>query len=315
METFSPPIKKNNKGKGINPTYLGLFLAGLVILAILVPGYIWIKNSFIKPTEAPEVESVLEAQIGLPFQALIPAYLPRRVGRAEVQIDTSQSGPGGEPMLQLLYPIGRGGQGSLILQEWLPSNPTTNLASAAISAINQGMTVVRCNCHCTSQTECDLSDVELVLGSLHINVKLSDSNILTPTEMQFILDTLGPAANSQVFSSMKDVPVTYSLPPAVEVPVNDQGVQEVTLIVQPEGYNPAHFSVKKGIPVHLIFRQLGEVGCGNELIFAWGKGESTELELASAADKQELSFTPEETGDFQFNCPHHIYVGAMTVVD
>ncbi len=78
---------------------------------------------------------------------------------------------------------------------------------------------------------------------------------------------------------MKDVPVTYSLPPAVEVPLNDQGVQEVTLVVLPEGYNPAHFSVKKGLPVHLIFRQLGQVGCGDELIFTWGKGKSADLKL------------------------------------
>jgi hypothetical protein len=308
-----PPSKK--KSRKINPDGLGLIIAGLVILAIIIPGYLWIKASLVKPTEAPEVEAVLQAQTGLPFQALIPAYLPRRVDRSNVQIDASQPGPGGEPMLQLLYPIRKG---SLVLQEWLPKIPTSNLASAAISAINQGMTVVRCNCHCTSQTQCDLSDVELVIGSLHINVKLSDANILTPTEMQFILDTLGPAANSQVYSSMKDVPVTYSLPPAVEVPLNDRGVQELTLVVQPEGYNPAHFSVKRGIPVHLIFRELGEVGCGDELIFTWGnkgKGQSADLKLASADDKQELEFTPEETGDFQFNCPHHIYVGAMTVVD
>jgi plastocyanin domain-containing protein len=85
--------------------------------------------------------------------------------------------------------------------------------------------------------------------------------------------------------------------------------------VLPEGYNPAHFSVKKGLPVRLIFRQLGQVGCGDELIFTWAKGKSTDLKLASATDKQVLEFTPQETGDFQFNCPHHLYIGAMTVVD
>jgi hypothetical protein len=304
-----PPSRQKNRK--INPNCLGLMIAGLVILAILIPGFLWVKASLTKPTEAPEVEKVLEAQTGLPFQALIPAYLPRRVDRTGVQIDTSQPGPGGEPMLQLLYPIRTG---SLILQEWLPRTPTAGLASAAISTI-QGMTVVRCNCQCQSETQCTLSDVELVIGALHINVKLSDTSILTPEEMQFILNTLGPATNSRVFSSMKDVPVTYSLPPAVEIPLNDSGVQEVTLIVMPEGYNPAHFSVKKGLPVRLIFRQLGQVGCGNELIFSWGKGKSEELELASPSDQKELVFTPEETGDFQFNCPHRIYVGAMTVVD
>jgi hypothetical protein len=160
-----------------------------------------------------------------------------------------------------------------------------------------------------------LSDVELSIGTLHIRVQISDPGILTAQELQFIFNTLGPTANRQVYSSMKDVPVTYSLPPAVAAPLSDQGVQEVTLVVLPEGYNPAHFSVKKGVPVHLIFRQLGQVGCGDELVFTWGKEKKADLKLASAADKQELVFTPEETGDFQFNCPHNIYRGAMTVTD
>jgi hypothetical protein len=158
-----------------------------------------------------------------------------------------------------------------------------------------------------------MSDVELSIGSLHMIVKVSEPGILTAQELQFIFNTLGPAANSQVYSSMKEVPVSYSLPPAVAVPLNDQGVQEITLVVLPEGYNPAHFSVKRGLPVRLIFRQLGQVGCGDELIFTWGKG--TDLKLASAADKQVFEFTPQERGDFQFNCPHNIYRGAMTVTD
>jgi plastocyanin domain-containing protein len=130
-----------------------------------------------------------------------------------------------------------------------------------------------------------------------------------------MLDTLGPAANRQVYSSVEDVPLSFSVPPPVEVSVGTDGVQELILIVTPQGYSPVHFAVKKNVPVRLIFRQLGEVGCGNELIFQWAPRRSDTLILASAADKQILEFTPEESGEFQFNCPHLIYRGVMTVVD
>jgi hypothetical protein len=318
METKRPPSQPDNRQK-IIPKIWVLFAACLVILLLITTGYLLLKNSASQPSEAPEVEKILEAQTSLPFQVLIPAYLPRRINRAGVLIDTNRSAPGGEPMLQMVYPLRIKSQGTLTLQEWLPKVPAAGTASAAVSTA-QGMTVIRCNCHCTSQNQCDMSDVELSIGALHIRVQISDPGLLTAQELQVIFNTLGPAANRQVYSSMKDVPVTFSLPPAVAVPINAQGVQEVTLVVLPEGYNPAHFSVKKGVPVRLIFRQLGQVGCGDELILTWGnKGlgqrQSADLKLASAADKQVFEFTPQESGDFQFNCPHQIYRGAMTVTD
>jgi plastocyanin domain-containing protein len=48
-------------------------------------------------------------------------------------------------------------------------------------------------------------------------------------------------------------PETYHLikemapPPPVEIKVNDQGVQELTLVVTPGGYSPLRFAVKKGV--------------------------------------------------------------------
>jgi plastocyanin domain-containing protein len=133
--------------------------------------------------------------------------------------------------------------------------------------------------------------------------------------MQFMLDTLGPATNRQVFSSIEDIPLSFSVPPPVEIPVGADGVQEVTLIVSPQGYSPVHFAVKKDVPVRLIFRQLGQVGCGNELIFQWDTRESATLVLASEADKQVLEFMPSKTGEYRFNCPHLIYRGVLTVTE
>lgn len=134
-------------------------------------------------------------------------------------------------------------------------------------------------------------------------------------EIQPIFSTLGPAANRLVYSSLQDVPISYSLPTAEKVEVNPQGIQELTLVVTPQGYNPVHFSVKRGIPVRLIFRQYGQVSCGNELIFTWGERSSTDVRITSADDQKVIEFTPDQTGDFLFHCPHQIYRGAMTVID
>ncbi len=103
------------------------------------------------------------------------------------------------------------------------------------------------------------------------------------------------------------------LPPAEEVPINADGVQEVQLVVSRSGYTPTHFAVKAGIPVRVVFRQLGYVPGGNILLVRWGQQQEKYLTLSSLTDTQVLEFTPEEPGDFKFNCPHDWYDGVMTV--
>ncbi len=149
--------------------------------------------------------------------------------------------------------------------------------------------------------------------AVRVKVEFSSPNLLPYDELQFVLDTLGPAANRQIYSSIEDVPLSFSVPPPVEISIGSDGVQELTLVVTPEGYSPVHFSVKKDVPVRLIFRQLGEVGCGNELMIEWGRGKDATLTLDSPNDKKVLEFTPGQAGEFRFNCPHLIYRGVMTV--
>lgn len=268
--------------------------------ALLIAGIYFINKSSQEQKEAPESGRVLEAQTGLPFQVLIPAYLPPIFKREAVDLVTGESGPNGEPMIQLVYPTRKGNR--LVLSEWIPET----------QAVNETR---RCMCVCRKPGECESTGVEMTSGAVRIKIELSIPNLVTSEQMQFVLDTLGPAANQQVYSSIQDVPVSDTLPPAVEAPVSTEGVQEVILVVSPQGYSPAHFSVTKDIPVRLTFRQLGQVGCGNELIFNWGAGKSADLVLASPQDKQVLEFTPTEAGVFSFNCPHLIYRGAMTVKD
>lgn len=120
----------------------------------------------------------------------------------------------------------------------------------------------------------------------------------------------------EVAASLEDIAeMLANLPPAEEIPVNAEGVQEVMLVVSRSGYTPIHFAVKAGTPVRLVFRQLGYVPGGNELFVRWGEGKETYLILASPTDTKVLNFTPEEPGEYRFSCPHDWYEGVMTVVE
>jgi len=281
--------------------WIGGIAALLVVAGLSTAGYLWLRSSATKPREAPELEKVLAAQAEMPFQVLIPAYLPAAFDRKQVKINTQLSGPRGEPMIELVYSTRRGD--TLALREWLPADQGTETQAG------------RRGCCCRGAALCNLLEVGVEVGSLRVTAVPSSAALLSLAQKRLIVDTLGPPTNRQIYTSASEVPITYSLPPAVDVPVNDTGIQELVLVVTPNGYVPAHFQVKKGVPVKLTFRQLGQVGCGNELIFSWETGQSVELKLASPGDAQVLEFVPRQTGDFPFNCPHLIYRGAMTVKD
>jgi hypothetical protein len=119
---------------------------------------------------------------------------------------------------------------------------------------------------------------------------------------------------AEVAASAEDIAAMLAnLPPAEEVPVNAEGIQEVVLVVSRSGYTPLHFAVKTGVPVHLVFKQLGYVPGGNELLVRWGEGQETYLILSSPSDTKTIDFTPAEPGEFRFSCPHDWYEGVMTV--
>ncbi len=105
---------------------------------------------------------------------------------------------------------------------------------------------------------------------------------------------------AEVAASLEDIAAMLAnLPPAEEVPVNAEGIQEVVLVVSRSGYTPIHFAVKAGIPVRLTFRQLGYVPGGNELFVRWGAGKETYMILSSPSDKKVLDFTPDGAGRIQ----------------
>jgi len=250
---------------------------------------------------------VLDVQATMPFQILISAYMPKDFDRANVEIDVNQSGPGGEPMVQLTYRTRKGA--ALYVREWVPVNPGMEVLAASRpieTKWGKGWLL--------RQGE-DLAAIWVDIGPLRASIYTRDQTAVPVENLLAIADNMGPASNRVVFNFVVDPPQVKEIPPPppVEAPINAEGVQEVDLIVTPGGYSPLRFSVKQGVPVRLTFRQLGEVGCGNELILPTGDGQTASLRLDSPADRKVLDFTPQQLGQYQFFCSHTMYRGVMTV--
>lgn len=286
--------------------WLTVAIVGAVLLVI---AGVWFVSRGIasKPAEAPEAQRILDVQANMPFQILIPAYLPKEFEREKMEVDIMQTGPGGESMAQLVYRTREGS--ALFIREWVPVNPEKEILAASrpiVTAWGPGWLL--------RQGE-GLIVIWIDIGPLRASIYTHDQSLVTQEQLLAIAENMGPASNRQVFSFILEPPEVRQVepPPPLEIPISDAGVQEVDLIVTPGGYSPLRFSVKKGVPVHLTFRQLGRVGCGNELNFPYGEGLSAALKLDDPADKEEFTFTPQQAGEFQFFCAHLMYRGIMTV--
>jgi hypothetical protein len=284
-----------------------LLLGGALIVSLVGIG-LWQTNANAStPHEAPEAEKVLAVQANMPFQIMIPGYLPAEFDRAGVDIQVDQSGPGDEPMTQLTYHTPQGA--TLFVREWVPGNPDKEiLANSRPIQTKWGKGWL------LAQSE-TLVALWVDVGPTRVSVYTPNADMLPREKILAIAETLGPSSNQQVFTFVVNQPTIKDAPPAppVEIPINADRVQELTLVVTPGGYSPLRFAVKKGVPVKLTFRQLGQVGCGNELIFPADPQNPSSLRLASEQDKQVLEFTPLQVGEFQFFCSHRMYRGVMTV--
>ncbi len=287
---------------------LGMVAGVMIAASLLLSAWIWPRFQSSESRPAPEAQIILESQAGVPFQILIPAYLPGGFRRKEVQVRTDLSGPRGGPMAQLVYAHPSGVL--LTLSEWMPAG-----VAATGQANTLGVDAHECPCTCQGENQGQANRWMVDNGLLRVMGETSDPAILSSGHIGLILSTLAPAGGLLTYSSIQKLPLLAGLPPAQEVPVGANGVQEVVLVVTPKGYDPVHFSVKNGVPVRLTFRQLGNVGCGNELDIQWGEQQTGHLVLAHPNDSQVAEFTPQESDDFLFHCPHGVYQGVMTVVD
>ena len=285
------------------PIVLGL----LAVVAVAFAIWQLTRPRQVEYQDAPEAQVILDAQASMPFQILIPAYLPEEFVREDVQIDVTQLGPGGEPMVQLTYPNDKGQE--LFLRQWVPVNPDKEVLAAArpVQTIwGQGWL--------RKQGE-QLIALWTDVGPLRVSTFTNSQQIASQEEILQIASTLGPASQAQVFDFVLELPDVRAVepPPPLEIPINEDGVQEFTLVVTPGGYDPLRFQVKKDVPVKMTFRQLGRVGCGNELIFPTNSTEIASAHLNDMGDSQLIEFTPDEAGEFQFRCSHTMYRGLMTV--
>jgi hypothetical protein len=284
-------------------------IGGGVIVLLLIALGAWLvsQGRASAPAEAPEAQTVLDVQADMPFQILIPAFLPKEFDRENMQIDVRQTGPGGEPMTQLTYPARKGRP--LFIRQWVPVNPEKEILAASRpveTKWGQGWLL--------KQGE-GLIAIWIDIGPLRASIYTSDQALIDREHLLAIAETMGPASNRQVFDFVVDPPEVRAVepPPPVVAPINDEGVQEVDLIVTPGGYSPLRFSVQRGVPVKLTFRQLGRVGCGNELNLPYGTNLAAGLKLKDASETQVFEFTPQEPGEFTFFCAHLMYKGIMTV--
>jgi len=284
-----------------------LVLGACLAIALLAVGAWRVSSSPPPMRDAPEADRILAVQANMPFQILIPAYLPASFDRAGVEIKVAESGPGGEPMTQLAYHTRQGA--TVFVREWVPMNPDMEILAGSRpiqTRWGKGWLLTQGN---------SLVAAWVDIGPLRVSVYTHNLDVLPKEHLVKVAETMGPASNQQVFTFVVEPPRVTNLPPPppFEVKTNEEGVQELTLVVTPGGYSPLRFAVKKGVPVRLVFRMLGQVGCGNELIFPADPQNPSALTLQSESDKQVLEFTPQYVGQFEFHCSHYMYRGIMTV--
>jgi len=302
-------LKTRKSVKRLNPNRRWLWLGGGVLVVLLALAGWWAATSSraAETREAPEAQKILDAQADMPFQILIPAYLPKAFDRAGMELSVHQTGPGGEPMVQLTYRTKN--EETLFVREWVPVNPEKEILAASRpvqTKWGQGWML--------RQGEA-LIAIWVDIGPLRASIYTRDQNVLPREELLAVAETMGPASNRQVFDFLLNPPEVRAVepPPPIEAEINAEGIQEIDLIVTPGGYSPLRFSVLKDVPVRLTFRQLGRVGCGNELNLPYGTNLAAGLKLKDPQDVQVFEFTPKEAGEYTFFCAHVMYKGIMTV--
>ena len=152
---------------------------------------------------------------------------------------------------------------------------------------------------------------------MRVSASTASLDLVSREQLVKIAETMGLASNLQVYQFYNNPEPIKGVepPPPFIVPINSQGVQELNLTITPGGYSPMRFQVKKGIPVKINFRALGEVGCGNGLIYPADPKNSLNLILESVTDLKVLEYVPQVAGEFQFQCTTNCYRGVVTVTE
>jgi hypothetical protein len=287
------------------------WIIGIIVLLVSVGSLAgWkLASTPPSPTEPPEAAKVLAAQENLDnFGILIPAYLPEGFDRTGVTINFDQNGQAGEPAVNITYRTRKGA--AIFIQQWVPANPQIEtLSGSRIIETKWGKSWLL-----TQGTE-GLIAVWVDIGPLRVSLASSDRVAVSREQLVLAAETLGLASNMQAFSFVTELPTIKDMtpPPPFEVKTNADGVQELNLVITPGGYSPMRFEVKKSVPVKLTFREIGQVGCGNVMIFPADPENPIAVTLQSPEDLKVIEFTPAVSGEFPFHCTNNCYRGIMTV--
>ncbi len=87
------------------------------------------------------------------------------------------------------------------------------------------------------------------------------------------------------------------------------GVQEIKLHASTSGYSISAFTVKKGVPVRILFSADQYAGCGKQLLIP----DFGIRQLVQDNEEVPVEFTPNKEGAFPFRCSMNMYRGTMTV--
>ena len=88
------------------------------------------------------------------------------------------------------------------------------------------------------------------------------------------------------------------------------GVQKVNIEVLVNGYYPAEFTVRQGVPVELSLNTNGVYSCATSFVMR----EFDIFTQLKPTDKQTFEFTPSKKGNFTFACSMGMYRGVMRVI-
>ncbi len=128
----------------------------------------------------------------MPFQIMIPSYLPKDFDRENVEIAVDQAGPGGEPMVQLAYRTEEGRQGHAPgMGAGQPGLEILNASQSHPDQVGPGLAP-----ESGGATRRIWADV----GPTRVSVYTADVAVVSDEQLLAIAETLGPASNKVVFS-------------------------------------------------------------------------------------------------------------------
>jgi Ni/Co efflux regulator RcnB len=90
---------------------------------------------------------------------------------------------------------------------------------------------------------------------------------------------------------------------------DDTEVQTVKVILVAEGYQPASFNLRKGVPARIEFVRQVEGACGEEIVIP-EYGVKRELPLNKSVV---VEFTPDKAGEYVFTCGMNMLRGKIVV--